>query len=243
MSESPPDPALPPKPGPIPLSPLWLAFAALALALPLGALLAHRAAAPKLPVLVEVPAFSLVDQDGKAYGRDRLLGRVVIADFIFTNCPVACPRLTAIMKGLQQGLTPRERAGEIGLLSISVDPERDTPERLRAYMKTHGADAQSWTFLTGSELDVERAVVQGFRMAMAKVPVEAPDAGAGRAPAEGRALDSAEEIRAQAFEILHGERFVLLDARARIRGYYDVGDPQGLAQLLQDARGLVGGER
>ena len=45
-----------------------------------------------------------------------------------------------------------------------------------------------------------------------------------------------------AFEILHGEKFVLLDRRARIRGYYDVGDPQGFAQLLKDARSLVGGD-
>jgi protein SCO1/2 len=257
MSVPPPPAAQPSTPGPIRLSPLWLAFAALALALPLGALLARRPAGPALPVLAEVPAFSLSDQDGKPYGLEKLLGKVVIADFIFTNCPVACPRLTAIMKKLQQGLTPQERAGALGLLSISVDPERDTPERLRAYMQTHGADPQSWTFLTGSELEVERAVVRGFRVAMAKVALEATDAGAGQtgareadaggangggAGADGAPLDPAEEVRAQAFEILHGERFVLLDARGRIRGYYDVGDPQGLARLVSDARRLVGGE-
>lgn len=229
---TPPEPQeAPPPPGPIRLSPLWLVFAALALALPLGALLATRAAPAPLPVLAEVPAFTLTDQTGRPWGRAELTGHVTIADFIFTNCPVACPRLTSIMKGLQQRLTPAERAGALRLLSISVDPERDTPAAMAAYMQKHGADPAVWTFLTGDESAVERAVVHGFRVAMSKEPLVSPDAG------------SAEEVRERAFEILHGERFVLVDARGQLRGYYDVGAPEGVEALLRDARRLVGGER
>ena len=227
-----------PPPGPMRLSPLWLLFAALALALPLSALLARRALEPRLPMLLDLPAFTLIDQDAKPFGRQQLLGRVVIADFIFTHCPVACPRLTSLMKQLQDRMSPQESAGALRLLSVSVDPERDTPEKLRAYMKTHGADPRSWTFLTGEETEVERAVVKGFRMAMAKAPLG--DGGPGAATLDGG--DSAEEIHAQAFEILHGEKFVLVDARGRIRGYYDVGEAAGLERLLSDARRLVGGE-
>lgn len=238
MPDTTPAPQTPP--GPIRLSPLWLAFAGLALALPLGVLFARKAAEPRLPVLLDLPAFELKDQDAKPFGLGRMRGKVVIADFIFTNCPVACPRLTSLMKRLQDQMTPSERAGSLALLSLSVDPDRDTPEALRAYMHVHGADPAVWTFLTGPETEVERAVVQGFRMAMAKMPREG-DAGTQAEIPEKRG-DTPDEIHAEAFEILHGEKFVLVDAQGRIRGYYDVGDEAGLMKLLSDARKLIGGE-
>ena len=126
-------------PGPLQLSPLWLLFAALALAIPVLPLLLARQPSNLLD-LGQLPAFSLVDQDGKPFGGQEARGRVWIADFIFTSCSDACPRLTARMRSLQDRLDP---AQPIGLLSITVDPERDTSAKLAEYARLSGARSSS----------------------------------------------------------------------------------------------------
>src|SRR5207248_2309678 len=97
------------------LSPLWIAFAALALAIPIAPLLLARRA-PALPDLGELPAFSLTDQRNRPFASSDLRGKVWVADFVFTSCSDACPRLTAKMRSLQDRL---DRGGRIGLLSIT----------------------------------------------------------------------------------------------------------------------------
>jgi protein SCO1 len=208
-------------PGRLRLSPAWLLFAALALAIPLAPMLVSRPPAA-LPELGELPAFSLTDQRGRTFARDDLRGKVWVADFIFTSCADACPRLTRQMRALQDRLDPQ---GRIGLLSISVDPERDTPDKLRQYGESYGAREAQWRFLTGSPTEVERTVVKGFKIAMAKVP-----------PGQ-QVAQSEDELRAEAIDILHGDRLVLVDSRAHIRGYY-VADDAGIAAVLRDARAL-----
>ena len=214
--------ALADKPGKLVLHPGWIAFAALALALPTGVLLFRQTAAPDLPVLGDLPSFSLVAEDGNPFRKDDLLGRVWIADFVFTSCADACPRLQTKMKKLQDRLIPAEQGGNIGLLSISVDPERDTPEKLRQYAATFGARPNLWRSLTGDQREVERTVVRGFHTAMAKVPREDADP------------------RLAAFDIMHGERLVLVDRMGRIRGYYDADDRD---RVLRHARSLTVGGR
>jgi len=210
------------KPPKLALHPGWVAFAALALAVPVGALLFRQTARPELPLLGELPAFTLTAEDGSPFGKQDLLGRVWIADFVFTSCSDACPRLQAKMKKLQDRLVPPEQGGNIALLSISVDPERDTPEKLRQYGETFGARKGLWRSLTGDQQEVERTVIRGFHTAMAKVPREGADS------------------HVAAFEIMHGERLVLVDRMGRIRGYYDADDRD---RLLRDARSLTVGGR
>ncbi len=210
------------KPGRLVLHPAWVVFAALALALPMGALMFRQATAPELPVLAELPQFALVAEDGKPFRKDDLLGRVWIADFVFTSCADACPRLQAKMKKIQDRLIPLEQGGNIGLLSISVDPERDTPEKLKQYGEMFGARQGLWRSLTGEQKEVERTVVQGFHTAMAKMPREGADP------------------HTEAFDIMHGERLVLVDRMGRIRGYYDADEPD---RVLRDARLLTAGGR
>ena len=210
------------KPGRLVLHPAWLVFAALALAIPVGALVMRASPAPELPVLAELPDFQLVDEDGQAFARKDLLGRVWVADFVFTSCADACPRLQTKMKKLQDRLVPPEQGGSIALLSISVDPQRDTPAKLKQYQQVFGARRGLWRALTGAQEEIERTVVRGFHTAMAKVPREGADP------------------RAEAFEIMHGERLVLVDRFGRIRGYYDADDPD---RVLRDARSLSQGGR
>jgi protein SCO1/2 len=203
------------------LHPAWVAFAALVLAVPMSVLLLRPAFRKELPILADLPQFSLVDEDAKAFTRDDMLGRVWVADFVFTTCADACPRLQSKMKSLQERLIPLQQGGNISLLSISVDPERDTPEKLRDYAQIFGQRKGQWRYLTGEQREVEKTVVRGFHTAMAKMPAGNTDP------------------HLEAFDIMHGERLVLVDRMGRIRGFYDADDQDA---LLRDARSLtVGG--
>ena len=199
------------------LHPGWLLFAGLALAVPMGALVLRAQARRELPVLAELPQFSLVDEDGKPFGKADMTGRVWIADFVFTSCADACPRLQGKMKKIQDRLVPPEQGGEIALLSISVDPDRDTPQKLKQYGEVFGARRGLWKSLTGQQQEVEKTVVKGFHTAMAKMLREGD---------------------ATAFDIMHGERLVLVDRQGRLRGFYEADDQD---KLLRDARSLTAG--
>ncbi|MFN7134141.1 MAG: SCO family protein, partial [Myxococcales bacterium] len=183
--------------------PGWLAFAALLLALPAGALLLQKRA-PDFPVYGTLPAFSLLDQQGRPFARSDLEGRPAVVNFVFTRCAAICPALTRKMRSLQQQLAEAGRGAEVRLVSITADPENDTPEALADYAARYGADTRSWSFVTGALDDVQRTIVDGFKISVAKVPRPA----------------GAEEPTD--FEIVHGQKFVLLDAAGQIRGYYDV---------------------
>ncbi len=207
-------------PGKLQLHPAWIAFAAVALAIPMGVLLFKAQGVRKeLPVLSELPQFSLVDETGKPFRMDDMLGKVWVADFVFTSCADACPKLQNKMARIQQRLIPPEQGGQIALLSITVDPERDTPEKLAKYAQAFGARPGMWRYLTGEQKAVEDAVVKGFHTAMAKLPVPG---------------------NANAFDIMHGERFVLVDTLGRIRGFYDADDQDA---IVRDARLLTPGGR
>jgi protein SCO1/2 len=106
------------------------------------------------------PSFELVDQDAKPFSSASLLGRAVLVDFIFTSCSGPCPIQTGLHAALQRRLAPELRE-RVALVSISVDPERDTPERLRDYARTRGADLSNWSFLTGSGPELAE-LLRGF---------------------------------------------------------------------------------
>ena len=107
---------------------------------------------------VEVPDVELVDQDGKAVRVRSLVlaGKPVVVSFIFTTCTTICPMLSTIVSRVQSNLG--DRAGrEVSLVSISVDPGRDTPARLRAYAARHHS-GPGWTWLTGGRGAVEQVL-------------------------------------------------------------------------------------
>jgi protein SCO1 len=106
------------------------------------------------------PEFVLVDQSGQPLALQDLRGKVVLLTFIYSACADVCPLITAAMTGLQQHLTARERP-DVFFLSVTVEPEVDTPAVLQAYAEHHGADLTSWAFLTGSPPAVQ-AVWQVF---------------------------------------------------------------------------------
>ena len=175
--------------------------------------------AVELPRYGEVPAFSLQDAAGQPFGTAQLDGRVWVADFIFTTCPSVCPRMTQDMSRLQTWLVNRALDGRVHLVSISVDPGRDTPARLAAYAQQFHARPGTWSFATGSQQAIEDAVVRGFKIAVSREKDDSEDG----------------------FAIVHGTKFVLVDGKRQIRGYYDSNDAASMAKLRDDVAALADG--
>ena len=122
-------------------------------------LLRHEPAPP--PVLSQLPEWALVDSSGASFGSADLAGRVWIASFFLTRCAAGCPALTRALASLQQRYRD-SGIEDVRLVSISVDPGFDTPERLADYAELHGIDPTSWKLLTGDEQRVRDLVQRGF---------------------------------------------------------------------------------
>ena len=114
--------------------------------------------AARLAVIRTPPAFTLTTQSGETLRWEDLRGKVVLVSLVFTTCGGSCPATTHRMSQValalaDQGLLKDDR---VRLLSITLDPARDTPEVLREYAKTYDADPAHWTFLTGSREQVAK---------------------------------------------------------------------------------------
>ncbi len=115
-----------------------------------------------------LPAFNLTDQAGQMFGSDDLKGKVAIFNFIFTRCPATCPRQSMKLAGLQERLKQRPGWKNVCLVSISVDPEFDTPEVLSDYAERYNADLEHWKFLTGPREAIWELSKKGFFLPVAK---------------------------------------------------------------------------
>ena len=130
-------------------------------------LAAHEAGGDKrLPVIGPAPLFTLTSQDGKPVALADLRGKVVAVTFIYTGCPDICPLLTQKMVDVQEKLGT-EFGKRIAFVSISLDPEHDTPEVLKDYAQFWGAKSEGWMFLTGS-LEAIRDVTRRYGVFFSK---------------------------------------------------------------------------
>jgi protein SCO1/2 len=102
-----------------------------------------------LPKIAPAPEFTLTSQDGAKVSLADLRGKVVATTFIYTLCTDTCPVLTPMMSFVQDRLG-RDFGTKIAFVSITVDPERDTPQVLKEYARAFGADLGGWAFLTGA---------------------------------------------------------------------------------------------
>jgi protein SCO1 len=137
------------------------------LALALLAFPAQKAGAEqRLPVIGPAPNFALTSQDGRPLALADLRGKVVAVTFIYTQCPDICPMLTQKMVQVQDELGS-DFGKRIAFISISLDPEHDTPEVLKDYAQFWGAKPEGWSFLTGS-LDTVRDVTRRYGVFFSK---------------------------------------------------------------------------
>lgn len=185
----------------------------------------------QLPDYGAVPAWSFIDQNGGAIGSQQLLGKPYVANFIFTSCPKACPILAQstqkLQSRMQKWLDP-EGPASAAIVSISVDPVTDTPERLRVFGTTFGADSRIWNFARGDYEKMEALVTQGFHQALYRKDVAT-------AP-EGKAAETI--LNPTPFDTAHSVHFALVDGTGRVRGFYEQ-DTASLDQLDKALRMLA----
>ena len=165
-------------------------------------------------VLAVLPEFSMKAIASRAeppFGRKDMLGSVWVVDFIFTRCGGPCPVLSAGMAKLSKELPP-----EIRLLTVTVDPEGDTPAVLRDYAAAFGARFPRWVFLRGTAEETYRLLYAGFKQPMS-IDAKAP-------PPE---------------RVTHSTRFVLVDRHGGIRGFYDGLSEPDNAAMARDARRVL----
>ncbi|HMB96152.1 MAG TPA: SCO family protein [Tepidisphaeraceae bacterium] len=165
---------------------------------------------PDVPanVLFNAPVFSLTDQDGKTISDANLRGNVWVADVFFTSCPGVCPIMEAKLVELQKAV----KLPVLKIVSLSIDPEHDTPDVMKQYANGLGADQSRWYFLTGSK-DQVFATARGFNLAAQ--------------PAQGGNA------------IVHTQKVLLIDQQNQVRGIYDTNDDESMKKLAEDAKALA----
>lgn len=188
-----------------------------------------------------VPDFALRERSGRLVTRDDLRGKVWIVDFIFTQCAEECPLVSARMARLQEALAAET---DLRLVSITVDPEHDTPEVLSRYAKSFGAHPERWLFLTGDKVTIYRLARDGFRLGVVD-PNEAQQSSAVPhflqvfKPAMAWAHHGSHAPDQTRQAILHSARLVLVDRQGQIRQYYDSKDANSLRRVQNHAKRLL----
>ena len=192
----------------LPLRRIWLTtFGLLTIALiGLAIGLQQLHAGEPLPILGEISTGSFINSEAQPYTLETLQGKVWVADFIFTTCAGPCPVLSKHMSSLHLSYRLEE---DVRMVSFSVNPEYDTPQVMKAYADSHGADTRSWHFLTGSREEIHRVAVEEFKLGSLEDPV------------------------------FHSTRFVLVDRKGQIRGYYEGQDKTELRHLFTDIARLL----
>lgn len=193
-----------------------------------------------------LPPFALTDQSGEAVTRATMEGTVWVADFVFTRCPYPCPLLTQRMSRLQSRLAGEAALAGVKLVSISVDPDHDTPPVLRGYGEKYAANFDRWSFLTGDRDEVRRLVYGGFRL-WVSLP---GDEEGGRGDIDAGAAAAATQGGDDGGRIVHSDRWVLVDRDGWVRGYYSgltddghaANQVPGRDALLEDLRKVVAEE-
>jgi protein SCO1/2 len=196
----------------------------------------QRPVAEPLPVYGTVPDFSLSERSGRTITRAALLGKVSVVDFFYTRCPDVCPLQSAHLARLQ-----RELAGvpDAQLLSITVDPDHDTPAVLSAYAQRFDADPARWLFLTGPRAAIYRLAVDGFGLAaiVSQRRVRDGTGGSWLRPASAWAHD--EPGGPRIIQLVHASRFALVDRQTQLRGYFDGTDWAEVARMEKELRRLL----
>ncbi len=166
-----------------------------------------------MPMLGQIPEFSLIDQHERPFGSKELRGKVWIANFIFTRCPTVCPAFTEKMSEIQH--RTRGLGNLFHLVSFSVDPDYDTPERLKVFATKFRASPATWRFVTGPLDQVKATVSDGLKVAMGNDGPEGTFEG-----------------------IFHGSHMVVVDRQGQIRKFIDANDEDAVERAVK-AAGLI----
>jgi len=159
-----------------------------------------------LPVLGDIPPFKLVDNFGQSFTEENISGKIWVADLIFTTCAGPCPIMSTEMKSVHKTYLENEN---IHMVTITVNPDYDSPEVLTEYGERYDADFDKWHFLTGEYENIQSLIANGFKMG------------------------DIEEI------VFHSTRFALIDPNMNIRGYYMGTESKDVKKLMGDIKKLL----
>jgi cytochrome oxidase Cu insertion factor (SCO1/SenC/PrrC family) len=188
---------------PLPRS-VWLgsslAFGLIGLAVFVSLLQNARLQKAPLPVIGQIADFTLTNQDGKITTLADFTNHVWLADIIFTRCAGPCPRLTMQMRQVQEQLPANSPAK---LVTLTTDPEFDSPEVLKKIGMHYGADFNRWTFLTGTKNEIGKLAANSLKLGSQPVKPE--------------------EQKDTADLFIHTTIFVIVDKHAQLRGIFETG--------------------
>jgi protein SCO1/2 len=202
---------------------LWGGLLLLVTLLMVGLLLQIRARAnarEALPVLGQVADFALTNQFGRAVSLADLRGRVWVGDIIFTRCPGPCLKMTRQMKELEKALPA---GSNVKLVTLTTDPDYDTPAILKTYSERFSADPNQWTFLTGTKDEIRKLGIDSLKLT---------------------AIEKKPEEREESNDLfIHSTIFVLVDRKGQLRGVFQTTgegiDPKQVqANILESVRQL-----
>ena len=177
---------------------LLLVIATIFLAYLLAQLRVRTFLGEPLPVYGQVADFTLTNQAGHAFSLADLRGHTWVADIIFTRCAGPCLKMSRLMKELQDALPASSNAK---LISLTTDPDYDTPAILKAYGQRFGANPGRWLFLTGSKKEIAALAINSLKLtAVEKQPQE---------------RESPVDL------FVHSTIFVVVDPRGQLRGVFE----------------------
>lgn len=193
---------------------LGLTLALLSVAILLLAFKLQSGPGNRLPVYGPVADFTLTNQNGRAVSLADLRGHVWVADIIFTRCAGPCLKMSRQMSQLQQALPDSSRAK---LITLTTDPEFDTPAVLKTYGQRFHADPSRWLFLTGTKAQIARVAADSLKFSAVAI--------------------SPADRQSPADLFIHSTIFVVVDKRAQLRGIFettgdDVNAEETRAQIL-----------
>lgn len=193
---------------------MWVyPLALIVVILALGAIwLQVKFSEPALPKIGRIPDFELTERSGSPVRLADLHGKVWLADFVYTTCPGTCPMLSSRLSVLQEEAF---RDDGVRFVSISVNPEHDTPGVLQQYAEKFRAVPDKWLFLTGEKSKVRDLVNNGFRLVADDAPQDAQQ------------------------ELVHSTKMVLVDQNGVIRVMYDGTTGDEKQKILRDIRRLL----
>jgi protein SCO1/2 len=164
-----------------------------------------------------IPPFNLLDEKGHIFTSSNLKGKIYVASFFFTRCGTICPKITGQLSRVQDTFN---QDPDLKLISISVDPNFDHPEKLQAYAHKFDANEGQWTFLTGEKKVIYPLILKGFHVPLA----------------DASEYDAAIKNPDETF--IHSERLVLVDKQGVIRGFYVGTDKKEVDRLLVEIKVL-----
>lgn len=159
-----------------------------------------------------IPSFTLTDREGDEFDQSYLDGKYTVIDFFYTSCPLICPGMSAAMRDIQD----TTQGTNVQLLSISIDPEIDTPEVMKTYANGFRADPERWKFGRGTP-DMTQILLMGVNFHLGE-------------------LNDDDGFR----NIDHPSSLLLVGPDRHVIGLYRYSDPDEVQALIDKARKLAG---